>query len=390
MSGKIKKNAKKGKKRVLIIFEIIVLIILSLVLYTYLRLGEINFLSLNNIKTYKDTGPYTNIALFGLDSREDTLGEGNHSDTIIIASINNKTNDVKLLSVYRDTLLQVDDGDYDKANAAYFIGGPETAINMLNKNLDLDITKYITINFSAITHTIDLLGGIDIEMTEEERVLMNGYIAETSEATKVWSPTIEHVTGDGLYHLNGTQATAFCRIRYTAGSDFKRTERQRIVLGKMIEKAKKAKLRTLNSIIKKVFPLCMTNFTSTNFLGYAFNIKKFHIVGQDGFPKDMFFANLNAGSCVIPDSLNTNVASIHSFLFGNNSYSPSDEVDFISRDISYITSDAYISGEGYVGEEENENANTDDTSALENNSIYEENSDTSGDSLNENESESIE
>lgn len=179
---------------------------------------------------------YTNIALFGVDSREGNLGINSHSDSIIVLSINNITGDTKMLSVYRDTFVQFYKGDsvqYNQASTANYYGGAVAAVNMLNKMLDLNITDYITVNFAGLANIIDALEGIDIEINEDEMNLINGYLTETREVTGLESPD---VTTYGRVHLNGLQATAYCRNRYTAFTkedgtvvekDYARSERQR-------------------------------------------------------------------------------------------------------------------------------------------------------------------
>ena len=170
-----------------------------------------------------------------MDSRDGDLGEGNRTDCIIVASLNNKTKEIKMVSVYRDTLLDLSEGTYQKCNAAYSYGGPVLAINMLNMNLDLDIQDYVTVDFGAIADAVDLLGGIEIEVTEEELPYINQYIPETANSAGKAANLLQSA---GLQKLDGTQATTYARIRSTAGGDFTRTERQRLVIEKMFEKAK--------------------------------------------------------------------------------------------------------------------------------------------------------
>ena len=171
---------------------------------------------------------YQNIALFGVDSREqDLLGGDNRSDTIMICSINKKTGKIKLVSVYRDTLLDIGGGEFRKCNAAYAYGGPQQAIAMLNSNLDLNITDFVTVGFEGLADTIDALGGIDLEITDEEMEYMNSYMEDMYDELGI---DYEEVTDSGMQHLSGIQATAYCRIRYTEGDDFKRAQRQRTVL----------------------------------------------------------------------------------------------------------------------------------------------------------------
>ena len=270
---------RKKRRKVLFILEIIVLLLFIGGLYVYgqisAKLDKIDIqetdLQEQDIVT-NDQAPqmtgYTTYALFGLDhrSRNEKLNTEN-SDTIIIASINNDTKAVKLVSVYRDTLLNVKDDTYSKANAAYALGGPAQAVNMLNTNLDLNITDYVSIDFDALVTVVDCLGGLDIPLSYAEIVHMNNYCVETAEETgKSYTPVElpEPKPEDqeaivGTYHLNGVQATSYCRIRYTASLDMGRTERQRRVIQMIVDKAKKAGLSTIFDIMDQVFPMVKTS-----------------------------------------------------------------------------------------------------------------------------------
>ncbi|WP_243007062.1 LCP family protein [Dorea sp. AM58-8] len=267
----------------------------------------------------QETG-YLNVALFGLDSREGDLGKGNRSDTMMIASLNKATGEVKLVSVYRDTLLELDDGSYNKANAAYAFGGPEGAISMINRSMDMDISKYVAVNFNALVDVIDALGGLDITLTDAEVVHMNNYCVETSKVTGADYTKIEPEVA-GTYHLNGVQAVSYSRIRYTGGGDFERTSRQRHVLELIAEKAQSASFSTLNKIIDKVFPQVSTNFTIAEMIAYAKNIAKYKLGDSMGFPDNNSFDMLDVvGSVVIPETLTSNVEDVHKFLFGDDGY----------------------------------------------------------------------
>lgn len=297
---------------------------------------------------------YTNIALFGLDSREGDLGKGNRSDTIMIASLNNKTKEVKLVSVYRDTLLQLDDGSYNKANAAYSFYGPEGAISMINKNLDMNIEKYITVNFNALVDVIDAVGGLDIQMTAEEVVHMNNYCVETSEVTGRDYTKIEPEVA-GTYHLNGVQAVSYSRIRYTAGGDFERTSRQRHVLELIAEKAQSTSLSTINKIIDKVLPQISTNFTLTEMVSYAADFSSYKLGDSMGFPADNTTDMLNeVGSVVIPDTLTSNVMQVHQFLFGNDGYTVSSTVQGIDGGIADRVANNTYDGSSEIIEDDSE------------------------------------
>ena len=288
---------------------------------------------------------YTNIALFGVDSRDGNLGEGNRTDCIIVASLNNETKEIKLVSVYRDTLLDLSEGTYQKCNAAYSYGGPSLAISMLNMNLDLDIEDYVTVDFGGIADAIDLLGGVEIDVTEEEVPYLNEFLQETANsAGKAANP----VTTSGLQTLDGVQATTYARIRSTAGGDFTRTERQRLVIEKMFDKAKSADLGTLNEIIDKVFPQVSTSFTLQEILKYATAYSEYKLTGNMGFPQDNYTDLVSGlGSIVVPDDLVSNVAKLHEFLFGTAGYTPSSTVQTVNGNIAYTISSAKASGGSY-------------------------------------------
>ena len=335
------RRRKKEKKRGIGLFGTLIILILLIALLVFgflvMKMQKIQHRGVGNVPTYHSAGDYTEIALFGLDSRDGSLAEGNRTDTIMIACINNKTKEIKLVSVFRDTYLQMQDGTYEKANAAYSYGGPAEALEMLNKNLDLDITEYMTINFAALVDAVDILGGLDIPMTEEERVWMNGYVAETTEVTGVFSPTIDEPSQDGMYHLNGIQATSFCRIRYTEGGDFKRTERQRLVLQGVMDKAKHADLMTLNRLADKILPEMMTNMSSVRLARLGIWLKRYNITQQTGFPFDNVPMTIWSAAVVVPANLETNVTRLHQEVLEEAGYSVSSLVKQISDEIIWVS-----------------------------------------------------
>ena len=281
---------------------------------------------------------FKNIALFGTDNRAGETS-GVRSDCIIVASINTNTKEVKMLSVYRDTMLQQADGTYDKANSAYATGGAEAAINMLNKNLDLVITDYVTVNFLALADAVDLLGGIELDLTEEEVVHMNNYCVETSEIIGKDYERIEPEVA-GTYQLNGVQAVSYARIRYTAGGDFERTSRQRLVIEKLVEKAKSADLGTNNKVIDAVFPEISTSFSSTEIIGLAADVFNYELGENSGFPFTPETPESipgYSGSYVVAAGLADNVRQAHEFLFGDEDYEPTEVVQGISDELSEMT-----------------------------------------------------
>ena len=346
---------RKKRRKVLFILEIIVLLLFIGGLYVYgqisAKLDKIDIqetdLQEQDIVT-NDQAPqmtgYTTYALFGLDhrSKNEKLNTEN-SDTIIIASINNDTKAVKLVSVYRDTLLNVKDDTYSKDNAAYALGGPAQAVNMLNTNLDLNITDYVSIDFDALVTVVDCLGGLDIPLSYAEIVHMNNYCVETAEETgKSYTPVElpEPKPEDqeaivGTYHLNGVQATSYCRIRYTASLDMGRTERQRRVIQMIVDKAKKAGLSTIFDIMDQVFPMVRTSVSKTEILKLIPAMIGYCIDETTGFPQDYKFATVK-GSVIVPTTLDSNVLKLHQFLYGNTNYTPTQDVLNKSAQIAAI------------------------------------------------------
>ena len=269
---------------------------------------------------------YQNIALFGVDSREqDLLGGDNRSDTIMVCSIDKKTGEVRLVSVYRDTLLDIGGGNFRKANAAYAYGGPQQAIEMLNENLDLNITDFVTVGFEGLADTIDAFGGIDLEITEEEMEYMNSYMDDMYYEI---GTEYDEVTDYGLQHLSGIQATAYCRIRYTEGDDFKRAQRQRTVLSLTMEKAKKANPLQLIRAAGSVLGETATSLDTLELIMLILRAKTMELTETGGFPgaEDRVFATVNGESCVVPYYLTTNVRKLHELLFGQEDYEPSQTV----------------------------------------------------------------
>jgi LCP family protein required for cell wall assembly len=317
-------------------------VILVGVSFVMLKMNKINFshLDSDNLEIYQDTGEFTNIALFGLDASEGelTLEAGARSDAIMIASINNETHEVKVVSVYRDTLLFQKNDTYEKANAAYMAGGPEEAIALLNRNLDMDIDNYVAINFNALIDTIDALGGIEIDVQPEELSYINGYATEIIQTTGKDSVG---VFDPGPQVLNGVQATAYTRIRYTDGADMKRAERQRIVLQKIFEKAKTAKVGTLNKMVDKILPQISTSLKSKDLMSIAANLGKFKIGESKGYPFEIAYCDSVEGhgksSYVVPVGFTKNVVELHTFLFGETDYTPSEKVQAINNDLVNMT-----------------------------------------------------
>ena len=277
---------------------------------------------------------YRNIAVFGVDSRDSSVGRGNRSDVIIICSIDQSNGEIKLVSVYRDTYLDVGKNSFQKATHAYSYGGPARAVKMLNDSLDLNITDYITFNWKAVATAINILGGVDIDITPAEFKYINSYITETVKGTGIGSVQLK---APGMQHLDGVQAVAYARLRYM-DTDYQRTERQRKVVELAFEKAKKADPKTLNDLLGNVLSMVATNLTWQDGLDVINDIGKYKLVDTQGFPFDKDdMTKGTKGFIVVPIDLVNNVVKLHSYLFGDENYEASAKVKAYSERISEDT-----------------------------------------------------
>lgn len=333
---------KKHKTLKVIGIVILVLIMISLITVATIwgilkfKLSKMNTVVLENIEINEGVEEaldgYRNIAIFGIDAREDVYS-GSRSDCIIIASINEKTNEVKLTSVYRDTYLYIDGYGYDKITHAYAYGGPELAINSLNKNLDLDIKEFVAVNFDAVVEIIDEIGGVEIDITQDEVKYINGYI---NSVNKQMGRNDAHIDTPGVHNLSGVQALAYSRIRYTEGGDYKRTERMRNVLNVAFEKTKKKNVVELNRLADLLLPRVYTNISQNDIITNIPKISRFKVTTNQGWPYEVreYFPKAWYGA---PVTLESNVKKLHEVLFGDEDYEVSSKVKEYSEGISNIT-----------------------------------------------------
>lgn len=340
---KLKARRKKKRKIWFILLEIAVLIgILCFAGYSYIssRLDlmqrlpwnpdEIKNVEISEEKQEQMSGYWT-IAVFGVDSRNSSVGKGNNSDVNILCNIDQGTGEIRLVSVYRDSYLNISDKNtYNKINAAYMQGGPEQVVKALNRNLDIDIDDYATFNWKAVADAINILGGIDVEITKSEFYYINAFISETVKATGVASTQLKSA---GMNHLDGVQAVAYGRLRLM-DTDYARTERQRKVISLAFEKMKKADWATINNIVQTVFPQVATSIEINDLLKIGRNITRYHLTETTGFPSELREKKMGRkGVCVIPQTLESNVIELHHFLFGDEEYTPTETVRTISQKI---------------------------------------------------------
>lgn len=337
-NGKRKNKKKSGLKTFgkIVLVLVVILAILSggILWFIQNKIGKMQQIDINEeeLGISEDTNltGYRNIAIFGVDSREGELEKGNRSDCIMIASINNATKEVKLISVYRDTYVNIEGHGLDKITHAYSYGSAPLAINTLNTNLDLNIKEFVTVNFSVVADAVEELGGITIKVESKDEIdNINYYIDEVAQETGL--PGIK-ITSTGSQTFDGVQAVSYSRCRYTAGGDYKRTERMRTVIMKALNKAKTMDLGTLNKIIDDVLPKVQTNINSNDILGLASQIGSYNITDNTGWPYKTEGKTLDAWYG-IPVTLESNVKQLHEELFEQEDYTVPETVKEISNKI---------------------------------------------------------
>lgn len=337
-----KKKMNKGLKIFLIILLVLVIFILGLGVagYTFVN-GKIGKMQKENIdttavgineETKQELKGYRNIALLGIDSRADDYRLGNRSDCMMIASINQETNEIKLISVYRDTYVYVMENGtkrLDKITHAYSYGGAQNTLKSLNEAMDLNITEFVTVNFDAVIAAVDSLGGVYIDIDESEIKYVNDYIDATSESSGVKS---SHITHSGRQKLDGVQAVSYTRVRYTTGGDYKRTERMRTVVEAMLSKAKTLNVGQLNSFADTILPKIRTNISTSEIWGLIPKLASFKVTESIGWPYDTKGITLDRWYGV-PVTLQSNVERLHKEAFEQEDYEASDTVKEMSAAI---------------------------------------------------------
>ena len=317
-SRNAQKKRKRRNKRRVIFMELAILVLVI-------------FAGFFLLKQRTHQKGFWTIAVFGVDSRDGNLEKGALSDVIMLCNINKANGEIKLVSVYRDTYLKINGkGTYHKINEAYFKGGHKQAMEALNENLDLNIDDYATFNWKSVANAINILGGIDLEITDPEFKYINGFITETVNSTGIGSYQLKHA---GMNHLDGVQAVAYARLRLM-DTDFNRTERQRKVVNLAMEKAKNADFATRSALVSSVFPQISTSIGINDVLSVAKGISKYHIGETVGFPFSRTSMKIGRMDCVIPTTLESNVIQLQQFLYGITDYTPSSTVKNISSKIA--------------------------------------------------------
>lgn len=308
------------KKIITIIITIILVLIMLLVgifaYVVYKKISKINYVEIPKEEIELTAGveenlvEYRNIALFGIDTRDNTY-DGSRTDCIIIASINENTKEIKLVSVYRDTYLQIPNRGLDKVNHAYAFGGAALSMSTLNTNLDLDITEFVTVNFESTKEIVDAIGGVEITVTDKEATQISG------------------ISKGGTYNLTGKQALEYGRIR-KIDNDYVRTERMRTVVMAIFEKAKKMSISELNTLTDKLFPEIYTNIPKSEIFSLLPTIYLYTIVESQGWPYETKGIILDGVWYGPPVTLEKNVKELHKELFNEDDYEVTDKVKEIN------------------------------------------------------------
>ena len=310
---------KKWAKILLIILLIIIIMIIAVCWYGKNKLNKINYMDISkedieiNEKVEEKLTGYRNIAIFGIDTRDNTY-EDSRSDCIVIASINHDKKEIKLVSVYRDTYLKIRGRSLDKVNHAYWYRGPALSLSTLNTNLDLNITEFVTVNFEATKDIIDAIGGVEITVTD-------------AEAKRI--PGLEK---GGTYLLSGEQALAYGRIR-KIDNDYVRTERMRTVISTAFEKVKTKNITELNKLVDMLLPEVYTNIEEKEIISLIPKMYAYKITESIGWPYETKGITLNGVWYGPPVNLEKNVSELHETLFGEENYEPTSTVKEISNSI---------------------------------------------------------
>ncbi len=264
-----------------------------------------------------------NIAVFGVDNRDD--GVNGRSDAMMIVSLDFKHNKIKAVSIMRDSLVEIPEQGKHKINSAFARGGVSLAIKTINENFKMNIEDYVALNFNQMAGIVDALGGVEVEITEAERRNANKYITEMCNEAGI-KPTL--IKESGVVTLKGYQAVSYARIRYVGNADFERTERQREVLSKLIDKALEISPLRYPQVLSELAPMIETSLTNEEIMSIATKV----IIGgkpsfeQGRFPIDGTYTTNSSYSMVY--DMDEAADKLHSFVYDDEPFYPiEDEED---------------------------------------------------------------
>lgn len=299
----------------------------------------------------KITEDIINVALFGVDTRKLNSFSGN-SDSIMILSIDKSDSEIKIISIMRDSLVPVDKNGtvtYGKINSAYAKGGPELAVRTLNKNFGLDITEYATVNFYGMANIIDVVGGIEVELTDREVFDKNGHSINSAINSLAHTFGVDakenRITESGIQHLNGLQAVAYSRMRHLptiwgTNNDYGRTDRQRYVMEQLFNKVLDMNKSSLPALVRAIQPYMITSLEPDE----IFNYSKTIIANNPSFkqariPQTEYLMQRPTGSfgAVVYYDLEFATNLIHSYIYEDISFEDYINANGISKNDWYAS-----------------------------------------------------
>lgn len=312
---------KKASKIILATITVLVVVVGIVSSYFYGQLNKVTKAEIPktnselNISdnTVKQDNEIINIAFFGVDRRH--KGEASRSDALMILTLDKKHKKVKISSVMRDAYVNVDGYGMTKITHAYAYGGPTLAIKTLNKNFELNVKDYVTVDFFGFEKIIDSVGGVNININPEELKYINENMVEISELENSPIPT---VTRAGLQKLNGRQSIAYVITRNTAGGDFERTQRQRNVLVAVLDKIKETSPTNIANVALQLLPYTETSMSNTEILKSLTSISKLNIkdIDQERFPLDGYCdGKMIGGVWYLVFDLQATRNQIHKYIF---------------------------------------------------------------------------
>lgn len=318
---------RRTKKSILIILALTISVVLGVIIgnvsYAYSVINKMDTVEINedNLgisehvqeQMLAEEGTIKNIALFGVDAVDGARGR---SDTVMIATIDTVHKKLKLTSIMRDSYVSIPGRNNDKLNHAYAYGGAELSMKTLNENFDLNIDDFASVNFTTLPKIVDKLGGVVIDVDSEELKYINGYIDSLNSVNGTSSANL---TEPGEQRLDGTQTMAYCRIRYTEGGDFKRTERNREVLIKLFEKLSATPSNQLPQVLDEILPLVQTSLKPFDILALGKSIIQIRDdiqVNQERIPLDGFCEDkMINGVYYLTFDKDITVQKIHDYIF---------------------------------------------------------------------------
>ena len=323
-----KRRRKKGRRKKRSFFKVFFIAILAFVIigvgliYAYNTLNKVDNVTIatddeeleidDSVMEHSDV---MNIALFGLD--EPDAKNGGRSDSIIIASLDKVHKKIKLTSIMRDTYVDIPGYGMDKINHAHSFGGPELAIKTINRNFNMNIREFATVDFFGLEKIINTLGGIEIDvLNDEERKYVNMGVRDMNRTD---GKNGTHITDPGLQTLTGRQAVAYSRIRKTGDGDFERTQRQREVLEKVIHKGLDAGITKYPALLNTTLPYVTTSLSKTEILSLGKFVLTSNINKVDKYRlplnKYLLEQKINGVSYIVPNTIEDNTAALKAYIY---------------------------------------------------------------------------